>query len=105
MAHPNAFKIATELIIEDCNEYDFKRKYTANFGYDWVLHVKIWDMIKPIIPPKTKPKHLLWALMFLKVYNSEMVLSSWTGVTPKTFRKHMWPVVKAISEQAKQVVS
>ena len=43
--------------------------------------------------------------MFLKTYNSELVLASWAGASPNIYRKHVWIVIKAIAEQMKNVVS
>ena len=105
MAHPSAFKFAAELIIGECGEAEFRRKYISHFGIDPVLTSKVWDLIKPVISHKTKPSHLLWALLLLKTYNSEEILSSLVGRTPKTFRKHAWYIIESISKQAKEVVS
>ena len=46
----------------------------------------------------TEPKHLLWSLMFLKLYSSENVLASIAGVDEKTFRKWTWHWVRILSE-------
>lgn len=105
MAHPSAFKFAAELIIGECGEAEFRRKYITHFGIDPVVTSKVWDLIKPVISHKTKPSHLLWALLLLKTYNSEEILSSLVGRTPKTFRKHAWYIIESISKQAKEVVS
>ena len=45
-----------------------------------------------------QPKHLLWALLFLKVYNTEEVNSSIVGCNEKTFRKWTWKVIEGLSK-------
>ena len=105
MAHPKAFEIAAEDLIGDSNPSQSHQKYVAHFGVDSLVTAKIWDMTKPSLPTKVKPKHLLWALMFMKVYNSELVLASWAGVTPKTYRKYCWMIIEAIAKQVRNVVS
>lgn len=105
MAHPKAFEIAAEDLIGDSNPSQSHQKYVAHFGVDSLVTAKIWDMTKPSLPTKVKPKHLLWALMFMKVYNSELVFASWAGVTPKTYRKYCWMIIEAIAKQVRNVVS
>ena len=105
MAHPKAFEIAAESIIGELATSKFHRSYLSHFGVDPKVTAKIWDMIKPDLPPRTKCHHLLWALMLLKVYNTENILSSWVGVSDNTFRKHAWSIIKIISKQKKKVVS
>ena len=45
-----------------------------------------------------KPKHLLWALMLVKVYAKEEVLAKLARCDEKTFRKWAWLFVEEISE-------
>lgn len=40
--------------------------------------------------------HLLWALLFLKVYGTESVLSSKCNCDEKTFRTKVWSILKAL---------
>src|SRR4051812_8623543 len=42
-------------------------------------------------------EHLLWALHFLTVYNSENVSARFWKVTEKTYRKYLRPVVNQIA--------
>lgn len=56
------------------------------------------------LPPKAKPKHLLWALLYLKVYGTEQALSGMVHVTRKTYRKWVRIMVGAIAAAAPYVV-
>ena len=52
-----------------------------------------------------KAFHLLWALMFLKLYAAECVLASIAAVNEKTYRKWAWAFVDALADLHTQVVS
>jgi hypothetical protein len=61
-------------------------------------------------PKKSKPRHLLWTLYFLKVYPREAPGCSAVGgskgaIDPKTFRKWVWLFIERIAELADEVVS
>jgi hypothetical protein len=55
-------------------------------------------------PPQTRPKHLLWTLMFLKLYSTELVLAVMARVSRKTFRKWVWLLLPVIANMAPFVV-
>ena len=46
---------------------------------------------------KAKPTHLLWALMFLKKYETEIFLCCLLSTTEKTLRKWVWIMIEAVS--------
>lgn len=50
-------------------------------------------------------KHLLWCLLFMKVYSSEMVLANKVGTDEKTFRKRVWIFINEIYILKPSVVS
>jgi hypothetical protein len=50
-------------------------------------------------------KHLMWSLLFLKVYSTEIVLVSIAITTRKTFHKWVWKVVAVTAQQKPHVVS
>jgi hypothetical protein len=61
-------------------------------------------------PKKCKPKHLLWALYFLKVYPREGPGCSAVGrskgaTNPKTMQKWVWQMLKCIAELVGHMVS
>jgi len=42
-------------------------------------------------------RHLLWALLFLKVYSFEEVMARLVGYTPKTYRQHVWSMLDKLA--------
>ena len=73
-----------------------KRKFKAHFGASPEICCDIWQMINPCeeMNSYTRPMHLLWGCMLMKVYATEEVLSAIAGVTEKTFRKWAWDFFK-----------
>lgn len=72
---------------------DKDNRFRALFGVSSELVADIWNWIeaRTIDEPGAQPKHLLWALLFMKVYSTEEVhcaVVSWPTV--KTFRKWSW---------------
>ena len=58
----------------------------------------LWHFVDHSNNPTVAQKHLLWALLFLKIYATENVHASLAGgVDHKTFRKWSWIFVKAIA--------
>ena len=49
--------------------------------------------------------HLLWVLHYAFVYSSEDVVSSFFGVTPKTFRKYVWAMFTFLNKMSPKIVS
>jgi hypothetical protein len=60
--------------------------------------VEIWNQMAEIgvVPYGVEPGHLLWTLMFLKVYAPEPVLCSLCKCDPKTYRKWVWLLLDGI---------
>ena len=58
---------------EDTNTRDFKDDWMAKFGTMPAQCVWIWNEVDPCvtISPTAHPRHLLWALFFLRVYPTE----------------------------------
>ena len=48
-------------------------------------------------PKGAKPSHLLWALMFLKLYAIEHVHASLAGCDDKTFRAWQWLCLRVLA--------
>ena len=82
------------------------RRYKASFGVTPEITQVLWESLEGI-EMKEKPmiKHLLWALLFLKVYSSEEVLSSMAETTEKTYRKWVWIILDKLNELADKQVS
>ena len=88
------------------------RRFRELFGARMEIVVHLWEMMEKgnLLPKKSKPKHLLWTLYFLKVYPREgpgcsAVGGSGGAVDPKTLRKWVWLFVERIGELADDVVS
>jgi len=79
----------------------FSRRFSSAFGVKAYVCPAIWNMLESsdVIKVENRhPKHLLWALMFLKVYASEDVLAALAGVHVNTLRKWLWIYVKAVAK-------
>ena len=74
-----------------------QRRFKAAFGVPPDICVILWRHIFDNVMSCTVPIHLLWTLFFLKVYNNLDTNSSIAGVDHKTFQKHTWDVISALS--------
>jgi hypothetical protein len=90
---------------EDC-------RFREHFGAPFAIVQMVWDMLVEggLLPKKGEPKHLLWALYFLKCYPKEgpgcaTVGASKGAIDPKTMRKWVWLFLERINELADHVVS
>ena len=84
-----------------------ERRFYAIFGTSTMICSLLWKMIDPksIMPKGVSPHHLLWALMFMKIYSSEHVHCAMAdGVDEKTFWKWAWIFVLAIADLEYHVV-
>lgn len=83
------------------------RSFKARFGCSPDVCSVLWEMmsIRRTKPRNMTPKHLLWALLFMKTYNSETMLSGLLDVERKTFRKWIWLVIRQIQRLKRKVVS
>ena len=81
--------------------------FKATFGTSPFICAMLWNMIKPSVdmPRGVAPTHLLMALMFLKLYCSESVHATISGVDHQTFRKWSWLFVDEIARLEAEVVS
>lgn len=76
-----------------------ERKVRAFFGANIDVITQLWNQIdNGNLDRLASPKHLLWALIFLKLYDSEDVHCRIVGwVDPKTFREWSWYFVEKIA--------
>jgi len=93
----------------------FRVRFLSFFGVDPAVVVRAWDMIQ--VPffhdgdlSHAQPKHILWALLFLKKYGDESEMSALCGedgraVDEKTFRKWRTIFVHRIASLKPDVVS
>ena len=90
--------------------YTFNRRFRAHFGTTPTVCLIIWERLDPfesILPYHrgVQFKHLLWALLFMKIYGTEHLHTSLVGgVDEKTFRKWSWIFIDAIADLECEVV-
>ena len=88
------------------------RAFRETFGTSLPIVSMVWSMLleEDILPEGGRPKHLLWALHFLKVYPLQApgcaaVGGSAGAVDAKTHKKWVWAFIDAIAELVDEVVS
>ena len=81
-------------------------RFRSCFGAPSRVVAELWNRIEPTVDePGAHPKHLLWALVFLKVYSTEEVHCAIVGwPSTRTFRKWSWYFVRKISELKDDVI-
>lgn len=75
------------------------RVFRSFFGIDQVTCAYVWSLIHSSVSTSDSigPKHLLWALYFLRVYAVEDINASMCKTTRKTFREKVWIIIKLIA--------
>ena len=84
------------------------RLFRSIFGTSSVVCSVLWEYLRrygTVERKKIKQKHLLWSLMFLKLYANEECHASLAGCDQKTFRKWIWIVLKDIQRLEPRLVS
>jgi hypothetical protein len=88
------------------------RHFNEFFGTSVLVVEKTWELLKrdSLLPEGGRPKHLLWALHFMKVYPKQSPGCSAVGalagaVDPKTHRKWVWAFIDAVTNLVNTVVS
>lgn len=74
------------------------RRFRSFFGVSPLVASACWDLLEGKIPTGAKPVHLLWALCFLKKYDTESGNRGIMHVDEKTYRKWVWILVELLSE-------
>jgi len=66
-----------------------RRRFRAHYGTTPGICAFLWPRLEVFsLSPKPEYFHLLWALLFLKLYDTEEVLAGMVGgVDEKTYRK------------------
>jgi hypothetical protein len=59
--------------------------FDSHFGTEPKVVAIVWNMMEK--PKGARPKHLLWTLLFLKLYSNEDVLKNMAKTSKNTFRK------------------
>ena len=83
------------------------RKYRQYFGCSIDTTVALWILLSKFADiGKAKVEHLLWALLFMKVYSVEVVLCGLVGhPSEKTFRKWTKFMIEQIANLEEFLVS
>lgn len=103
MAGPRVFQMEGLIFLGQENGMFTNQRaeqFRGAFGIHALACSQLWQKLQSaeVLPENALPKHLLWALFFLKNYATETVGSSFANVTKKTFRKWCWILVRQISE-------
>ena len=72
------------------------RTFIAFYGTSPEVLSECWDRIHKMLD-KGKPKHLLWACMFMKLYLPEDVMCVLLSTSKPTFRKWAWKVIESLA--------
>jgi hypothetical protein len=81
------------------------RRFRANFGVGPVVCNVAWKMLRDNGQTNgAEPKHLLYALKWLKIYGTESVLAGDLRIDEKTLRKWVWRFVYCLSNFESDVV-
>lgn len=75
------------------------RRFKAHYGIKPGACANIWIILENRMPPKSHHVHLMYALLFLKTYQTEHQNSSLFGVDEKTFRKYQWIFVHLLATE------
>lgn len=88
------------------------RRFRQFFGVSATVALDTWDRLQgeDLTPEGGKFLHLLWTLMFFKLYGIESDLCAHAGgvygaIDPKTYRRWIWPMARALAELEYAVVS
>ena len=83
------------------------KHFRALFGCSVIVALTLWTMMldHDLLPVNATITHLLWTLMYLKVYPTESAMQRMTKVDPKTSRKYVSIMLSHISLLEPYVVS
>lgn len=79
-----------------------RRQWVSLFGIAPLNCSRVWFDI--VVPQGGSPKHLLWALSFLRSYENETSFARTFNCEAKTARKWVWLFVDAIAEVSEYIV-
>ena len=95
------------------SEFEKERTFKNFFGVDWNICAIAWALLDDHgteQKEKIEPRHLLWALVFYKVYGTENIHCKIVaephraGPAAKTFRKWVWRVTSELADLSLLVV-
>ena len=73
--------------------------FVSFFGASPVVVASAWRRMKRklLLSDDQRPRHLLWALAFLKQYTPENVLSKQFNTSVRTWRDNVWKMIDCLS--------
>eukprot|EP00171_Calliarthron_tuberculosum_P023605 IDg23605t1 len=74
------------------------RRFMGLFGVTPEVCCVVWNQLLGKMPKGAQPHHLLWSLLFLKLYANEHCNRLLSGADEKTFRKWAWIFIGLIAE-------
>ena len=94
---PSQFDEAASVIIGRPyrNTGEWYRRFRSHFGVDSTVVAAVWCRLS--LPRKAQAKHLLYALFFLKTYQTENNASSHCCIDEQTYRTWVWIIVPRIA--------
>ena len=95
------FLLASRTILAKRNSNE--RDFVTVFGASARVCALAWNMF--LDGKKFRFKHLLWALMFVKIYATAAALAGLAGVCKETYMKWTWDVLILIGSSSNKVVS
>lgn len=72
-----------------------ERRFRAFFGTSPTVCSQIWGLLTH--PPRAQAVHLLFGMLFLKVYSTEHIHASLCEVDERTFRHWSWIYIEKIA--------
>jgi hypothetical protein len=76
------------------------KRFRGYFGVSAEVAIEAWEMMieHDYLPPSPQFLHYMWALAFMRLYpaNDTALSVALGGSDPKTIRKYIWPMIKAI---------
>ena len=85
---------------EHLSNHTIDRRYTAHFGATMHLTYVLWCLLDVVNdgPVGGTIEHLLWTLMFFKMYGTNDTMAGACKCDPNTFRKWTWLFIDRMSE-------
>jgi len=101
--------VATPLIRRsiDVEKVTHIRLFGEHFGVSPWVTACVWNKLLELqlVPNRAQVKHLLWTLLFFKVYATEQVLSSICECNAETYRIWVRRMLDALGQLKRKVVS
>ena len=89
------------------SEGEETKRFRAHFGISFLVMSELWSLLNPYeqISKRAQAKHLLWTLVYLKVYQTEAIHCTIVKCkTRETFRNWVRKFTTAIRELEPQVI-